>query len=1385
MANNFHDINGWLIVGLEGHNGFHIFPPTPMWFWKLNLLHPFTLGDKMKPTVLFNGVPSVVHQHEPKYLWPHLGIIPDPLDAMTPLHIAFGAHKCWLPRGTVEICGEKATCCVIGGPVSLNADCWEYGKWPTSLVLDPGTVQTTPSLGDFLMGALTLAIDLLIDLAFQALMWVGGKLLKALFNRVIKPFFNKARELLGRALRAAAHQMGQVAESLGKRLRSLGNKLASGLQRARCALGLEPVDLTSGSVVDGGVDLSLPGAIPFVWERSYSSARALERTSLGRGGWTHSFEQWVVAGEERITLRDEEGRDVYFEPLRTGESTFHRSDRLALTALEHGAFAVYSPKTRLTRHYAPLVDGGKAWLRSIRDAFGNELRLQYTGERLRQIIDTAGREVRVKQTHGGRIVRLEVWVGDRLEQWVDYSYAKMGELASVTDALGHAERYEYDEDHRMVKKTLKNGVSFYYAYDDETGWCNRSWGDDGLHTGEIKVDLEKRITYLTGNDEPRVLHWNESGLVVREETPDGILIKTCEYDADQYLIAETNGAGETTRYEYDARGNKIRQIDPASNVTEWMYADDQPVLRGDPGGLVTKYEHDRLGALVAVTHPSEARYTLSHDAQGHIRTVQGDEGTLASFAVDDRHNIVEEVDGRSARTTYAYDGLGRPVLRMDALGRSSEVEYDLLGRPLTVRRPDGTSSLSAYDPLGNPVKVTDALGQVNGMEYAGTGVLTKLVQPDGRVWRFKYTAGEKLRRIENPKGEHYEFKYDTAGRVVEETTFDGRVLKYSYSSAGRLARVDYPDGTFRAFENEPLGNVVREESTDGPITFQRDRVGRLLGAVVEQDGRQVVTLFERDRLGRVIAEVQDGRRVHFEYDIRGRRTARTMPDGAPTRYRYNASGDLTSLSHEGHEVVIDRDVLGRETARRASSGTFAIRSDYDSMDRIIEQQVEVRTPGGGVPAAVVQRSWQYDPLGRVEQIKDGRWGTTTYRYDGAGQLLEARRRAHREVFAYDAAGSIQQMLEGLDATPKQAAEAEPWEVGKGNLLLRTDRASYGYDKRGRRIWKREGGEGPRAKRTEYTWDCRDRLRDVKLPSGERVAFLYDAFGRRVRKEVLAQDGVLRRAVDFVWDGDVLAGDIERQHGARCFVHAPGMFVPLLQAERGEVFSYVTDQVGVPKELIDQQGRVAWAAIHSPWGQVAEQEADSERAESRSRATIESPFRLLGQYADLETGLCYTRFRYFDAEVGRWCSPDPIGVQGGANLYGLNNAPTVVVDPLGLAECLGAAKVVGAVRDDAYTASRHMADGRQAVRDLARGREAHVFNEGVDLAALEQRVWTEGTYQGEVRGWDRFTWTSETPIGTRIQAGRADVPLHTVEIKGRVEANGTWVYHLVPRTGPAR
>src|SRR5262249_5811143 len=98
--------------------------------------------------------------------------------------------------------------------------------------------------------------------------------------------------------------------------------------------------------------------------------------------------------------------------------------------------------------------------------------------------------------------------------------------------------------------------------------------------------------------------------------------------------------------------------------------------------------------------------------------------------------------------------------------------------------------------------------------------------------------------------------------------------------------------------------------------------------------------------------------------------------------------------------------------------------------------------------------------------------------------------------------------------------------------------------------------------------------------------------------------------------------------------------------------------------IDPAGTVAWAAAHSAWGKVVETYADPISELNRGRQ-VSSPFRLLGQYADEETGLCYTRYRYFDPEGGRWCSADPLGFFGGADMVGFDGCPTVDVDPLGL------------------------------------------------------------------------------------------------------------------------
>ena len=67
--------------------------------------------------------------------------------------------------------------------------------------------------------------------------------------------------------------------------------------------------------------------------------------------------------------------------------------------------------------------------------------------------------------------------------------------------------------------------------------------------------------------------------------------------------------------------------------------------------------------------------------------------------------------------------------------------------------------------------------------------------------------------------------------------------------------------------------------------------------------------------------------------------------------------------------------------------------------------------------------------------------------------------------------------------------------------------------------------------------------------------------------------------------------------------------------------------------------------------------------------IEATFQTIGRYYHHEaSGLELALYRAYDAELGRWISEDPLGEEGGLNLYGfVGNGPTNLIDLLGLVE----------------------------------------------------------------------------------------------------------------------
>jgi len=124
--------------------------------------------------------------------------------------------------------------------------------------------------------------------------------------------------------------------------------------------------------------------------------------------------------------------------------------------------------------------------------------------------------------------------------------------------------------------------------------------------------------------------------------------------------------------------------------------------------------------------------------------------------------------------------------------------------------------------------------------------------------------------------------------------------------------------------------------------------------------------------------------------------------------------------------------------------------------------------------------------------------------------------------------------------------------------------------------------------------------------------------------------------------------------------------------------YHTDHLGTPRELTNHDGDIVWAATYRAWGATQHieypailrvvQDGNTVREEWVQQYRHERPvqnLRFQGQYFDEETGLHYNRFRYYDPEIGRFVSQDPIGLFGGNNLYQYAPNPVEWVDPWGL------------------------------------------------------------------------------------------------------------------------
>ncbi|EPR9813663.1 RHS repeat-associated core domain-containing protein, partial [Escherichia coli] len=102
--------------------------------------------------------------------------------------------------------------------------------------------------------------------------------------------------------------------------------------------------------------------------------------------------------------------------------------------------------------------------------------------------------------------------------------------------------------------------------------------------------------------------------------------------------------------------------------------------------------------------------------------------------------------------------------------------------------------------------------------------------------------------------------------------------------------------------------------------------------------------------------------------------------------------------------------------------------------------------------------------------------------------------------------------------------------------------------------------------------------------------------------------------------------------------------------------YHCDHRGLPLALISPEGETAWCGEYDEWGNQLNEENPHH---------LYQPYRLPGQQHDEESGLYYNRNRYYDPLQGRYITQDPIGLEGGWNLYIYPLSPVMNIDPMGL------------------------------------------------------------------------------------------------------------------------
>ncbi|EOA7602463.1 RHS element core protein [Escherichia coli] len=886
--------------------------------------------------------------------------------------------------------------------------------------------------------------------------------------------------------------------------------------------------LLGAKVLPGETDLALPGPLPFILSRAYSSYRTRTPAPVGvfGPGWKAPFDIRLQIRDEGLILNDSGGRSIHFEPLFPGEISYSRSESLWLA--RGGVAAQYSSQplsalwqvlpedVRLSPHVYLATNSlqGPWWILSwpervpgadevlppeppayrvltgVVDGFGRTLAFHRAAKgdvagAVTGVTDGAGRRFHLALTTQAQ--RAEAFRKQRASSLSSPASPRSVSSSQVfPDTLPAGTEYGADNGIRLEAVWLTHDPAYpdeqptaplaRYTYTasgelravyDRSGTQVRGFTYDAEHAGRMVAH------HYAGRPESRY-RYDDTGRVTEQVNPEGLDYRF-EYGQDRVTITDSLNRREVLYTEGEGGLKRVVKKEHADGSITRSEYDEAGRLKAqtDAAGRRTEYRlHMASGKLTSVILPDGRTVRYGYNSQRQVTSVTYPDGLRSSREYDEKGRLAAETSRSGETTSYSYDDPASelPTGIQDATGSTKQMAWSRYGQLLAFTDCSGYTTRYEYDRYGQQIAVHREEGISTYSSYNPRGQMVSQKDAQGRETRYEYSAAGDLTATVSPDGKRSTIAYDKRGRPVSVTE-GGLTRSMGYDAAGRITVLTNENGSQSTFRYDPVDRLTEQRGFDGRTQRYHYDLTRKL---TQSEDEGLITL--------------------WHYDASDRITHRTVNGDPAEQWQYDEHGWLTTLSHtsEGHRVSVHYgyDDKGRLTGERQTvenPETGELLWQHETKHAYNEQGLANRVTPDSLPPV----EWLTYGSGYLAGMKLG--GTPLVEY--------TRDRLHRETVRSFGSRAGSNAAYELTSTYTPAGQLQSQHLN--SLVYDRD---YGLNDNGDLVRI----SGPRQTR-EYGYSATGRLESVRTLAPDldiRIPYATDPAGNRLPDPELHPDSTL-------------------------------------------------------------------------------------------------------------------------------------------------------------------------------------------------------------------------------------------------------------------------------------